>query len=917
MGWNWMRITFNHVSVSLSLLLLLNFATTAKAQGSTYLYNICLDNNTTPNSLFKKDLNTLFSSLSSNATANAEFFNTTVPGTNSNDTAYGLFMCRGDLSSCGQCVVNATQKLSSDADCSLSKTAIIWYDECMVWYSNNRSILSTMFTRPGVYLSNTGNVSNQESFMKLLFRTMKETAEEAAKSPVLEKKYATRQANISGFQNLYCMAQCTDNLTPIDCASCLTEAIIELTPCCGGKQGGRVLFPSCFVRYELYPFYREPTPSAGGLVPATRYSYNDSKDTEDPVYLNCICSSNNKDLVSDKDFQSRLRTLLSSLYSNATSGKPFKKVEGTMVSGLFMCRGDLPSRLCSRCVAIAKDRIWSKCHFSKEAVIWYSHCLLRYSEVDINSTYIASPMFSEFNITSSFIPIQQQNFFANVSEILVRLSKQTGDNDNRYLTDKSRLNPFQTLYTLAQCTPDLSSDDCRDCLSDGIVSAIPWARLGSVGGRVLCPSCTLRFQLFQFYGGDDDAPPPELPGPSATEELIVLCRKWKRPLPNRQTIILIVVPSFVSVILLCFGCYLLRRKTRKSDKNILRENFGDESATLEPLQFELAIIEAATNNFSHENMIGKGGFGEVYKGILFDGRQIAVKRLSKSSKQGDHEFKNEVLLIAKLQHRNLVTFIGFCLEEQERILIYEYVPNKSLDYFLFDGKRLLSWFDRYNIIRETVRGILYLHEHSRLKVIHRDLKPSNILLDENMNPKISDFGMARIVEINQDQGSTNRIVGTHGYMSREYAMLGQFSDKTDVFSFGVMLLEIITGKKNTNSYKSHYVYDGLLSYVWRQWRDNMSLSILDPNIKNNYSEIEVLKCIQIGLLCVQQDPDARPTMASVVTYLSSHSIELPLPQEPAFFMDKKMDQRAAAQESSSGSHPLSQNEMSISNFLPR
>ncbi|XP_025674625.1 cysteine-rich receptor-like protein kinase 25 [Arachis hypogaea] len=286
MGWNWMKITFNLVSVSLSLLLLLNFATTAKAQGPTYLYNICSDNKTTPNSLFKKDLNDLFSSLSSKATANAQFFNTTVPATNSNDTVYGLFMCRGDLSSCGQCVVNATQKLSSDADCSLSKRAIIWYDECMVWYSNNRSILSTMFTRPGVYLSNTGNVSNQESFMKLLFRTMNETAKEAAKSPVLEKKYATGQANISGFQNLYCMAQCTDNLTPRDCASCLTEAITELTPCCGGKQGGRVLFPSCFVRYELYPFYRSntlaPSPSPGprGFVPATRYSYNDSKDTE-------------------------------------------------------------------------------------------------------------------------------------------------------------------------------------------------------------------------------------------------------------------------------------------------------------------------------------------------------------------------------------------------------------------------------------------------------------------------------------------------------------------------------------------------------------------------------------------------------------------------------------------------------------
>ncbi|QHN79890.1 Cysteine-rich receptor-like protein kinase [Arachis hypogaea] len=526
MGWNWMKITFNLVSVSLSLLLLLNFATTAKAQGPTYLYNICSDNKTTPNSLFKKDLNDLFSSLSSKATANAQFFNTTVPATNSNDTVYGLFMCRGDLSSCGQCVVNATQKLSSDADCSLSKRAIIWYDECMVWYSNNRSILSTMFTRPGVYLSNTGNVSNQESFMKLLFRTMNETAKEAAKSPVLEKKYATGQANISGFQNLYCMAQCTDNLTPRDCASCLTEAITELTPCCGGKQGGRVLFPSCFVRYELYPFYRSntlaPSPSPGprGFVPATRYSYNDSKDTdpntEDPVYLNCTCSSNNKASDSDKDFQLHIRTLLDSLYSNATSGNLFKKVEAGIVSGLFMCRGDLPSRLCSQCVVLAKDRIWSNCRFSKEAVIWYSHCLLRYSEADIRSTYIASPLFSEFNMTSSFISTQQQNFFNTLSGILLRLTNLTGDNGNRYLTDKSKLNPFQTLYTLAQCTPDLSSDDCTNCLRDVIGSAIPWARLGSVGGRVLCPSCTLRFQLFQFYRADDDAPPPELPGPSAT-----------------------------------------------------------------------------------------------------------------------------------------------------------------------------------------------------------------------------------------------------------------------------------------------------------------------------------------------------------------------------------------------------------------
>ncbi|XP_047152778.1 LEAF RUST 10 DISEASE-RESISTANCE LOCUS RECEPTOR-LIKE PROTEIN KINASE-like 2.8, partial [Vigna umbellata] len=298
--------------------------------------------------------------------------------------------------------------------------------------------------------------------------------------------------------------------------------------------------------------------------------------------------------------------------------------------------------------------------------------------------------------------------------------------------------------------------------------------------------------------------------------------------------ILIIVPTtvFITFIFLCY--YLIKRKPKKSNKSLkksnktlLRENFGNESLTLEPLQFNLATLKAATNNFSDENRIGKGGFGEVYKGILFDGQHVAVKRLSKNSTQGAKEFKNEVSVIAKLQHRNLVTLVGFCLEEQTKILIYEYVPNKSLDYFLFDSQRskLLSWTKRYDIIRGIARGIFYLHELSRLKVIHRDLKPSNVLLDENMIPKISDFGLARIVEINQDQVSTDKIVGTFGYMSPEYVMFGKFSEKSDIFSFGVMVLEIVTGEKNLSSHKP---------LVWRQWRDQTWLEILDPNIKENY-----------------------------------------------------------------------------------
>ncbi|XP_020218613.2 cysteine-rich receptor-like protein kinase 18 isoform X2 [Cajanus cajan] len=405
------------------------------------------------------------------------------------------------------------------------------------------------------------------------------------------------------------------------------------------------------------------------------------------------------------------------------------------------------------------------------------------------------------------------------------------------------------------------------------------------------------------------------------------------------TKILIIASTIVAVTLIFLCYYLTKRKSsfnhfhmskkfvfasKKNIKSLLRENFGNESVTLEHLRFNLATIITATNNFSNENRIGKGGFGEVYKGILLDGRQIAVKRLSKSSMQGANEFKNEVLVIAKLQHRNLVTFIGFCLEGQNKILIYEYVSNKSLDYFLFDSQRskLLNWFERYNIIEGIAKGILYLHELSRLKVIHRDLKPSNVLLDENMIPKISDFGLAKIVEINQDHEGTNRIVGTFGYMSPEYVMFGQFSEKSDVFSFGVMILEIITGKKNLSSYELHRVADGLLSYVWKQWRDQTLLSILDPSIEENYSKIEVVKCIQIGLLCVQHDPNARPTMSTVVSYLSNYSINLPTPKEPAFFLHGRMDPTTFPQESSSNQFinryiPLSINEMSISEFLPR
>ncbi|XP_052487041.1 G-type lectin S-receptor-like serine/threonine-protein kinase SD1-1 isoform X2 [Gossypium raimondii] len=296
----------------------------------------------------------------------------------------------------------------------------------------------------------------------------------------------------------------------------------------------------------------------------------------------------------------------------------------------------------------------------------------------------------------------------------------------------------------------------------------------------------------------------------------------------------------------------------------------------------------ATNNFSGNNILGQGGFGPVYKGTLIEGQEIAVKRLSKNSGQGLEEFKNEVTLISKLQHRNLVKLFGCCVRKDEKILIYEYMPNKSLDYFIFDQTRskLLDWRIRMHIIDGIARGVLYLHHDSRLRIIHRDLKASNILLDNNMNPKISDFGLARKFGVHQTQAKTKRVIGTYGYMSPEYALDGLFSTKSDVFSFGVLVLEILSGKKNRGF--SHPEHDhNLLGHAWTLWMGKRPLELIDTAFGDLYNATEVLRCINVALLCVQQSPPDRPNMSLVLLMLCGDSV-LPQPKQPGFFIERNL-----------------------------
>ncbi|XP_068667851.1 cysteine-rich receptor-like protein kinase 10 [Aristolochia californica] len=557
------------------------------------------------------------------------------------------------------------------------------------------------------------------------------------------------------------------------------------------------------------------------------------------------------------------------------------------------------------------------CPTSREASVWYDECRLRYSNQNFFSTVDDS---AKFLLGSNEDISDPDRFNRALMGMMRNLSSQAAHNRSArmFATGDTFFNQTSKLYGLVQCTRDLSPDNCYTCLN-GTISDLVNCCFGKQGGRVLGSSCNLRFELYRFFGQPSPPSPPTEGGKSN----------------KARTTLIIVFPTLVVILLIsALSAYLIKKKERRilfewqeSRFDGVADPFGGDE---DLLQFDFGRIKAATNNFSQANKLGEGGFGPVHKGTLSNGREIAVKRLSVNSGQGVQEFKNEVVLIAKLQHRNLVRHLGCCIQGQEKLLIYEFVANKSLDCYLFDPvkRAKLDWETRYKIIEGIARGLLYLHEDSHLKIIHRDLKASNVLLDADMNPKISDFGMSRIFATDETQGNTSRIAGTFGYMSPEYAMHGQFSAKSDVFSFGVLLLEIVSGQKNNSFYQSTCAED-LLSYAWRLWKEGRTIEVIDECLKESSPTDEVLRCIHIGMLCVQESVTDRPTMSTVVLMLSSSLVSVPTPSSPAYFVaskqgtsifSKEFDWQISSSDASSSTSKLvsaSANDSSMSTLNPR
>ncbi|KAK6783543.1 hypothetical protein RDI58_016997 [Solanum bulbocastanum] len=359
---------------------------------------------------------------------------------------------------------------------------------------------------------------------------------------------------------------------------------------------------------------------------------------------------------------------------------------------------------------------------------------------------------------------------------------------------------------------------------------------------------------------------------------------------NRLVIILIPIGALLILILLVFIIWYLRRRQVPKFQELERNKMGSnnkarksgDNSNLQVFSFD--EMKEATNNFSFDNKLGEGGYGPVFEGKLRNGEKIAVKRLSETSSQGFEEFENEVILTAKLQHINLVKVVGFCIENGEKMLIYEYMPNKSLDHYIYNQVRrlVLNWEKRVQIIEGIIQGLLYLQEYSRLTIIHRDIKASNILLDLQMKPKISDFGMARMFKEDEVEANTSRIVGTLGYAPPEYIKQGIYSTKSDVFSFGVLLLQIISGKKNTCFYGPDEQLN-LLEYAFEMWRDGKGMEFMDESLDDKTSYCKLLNCMQIALLCVQKNPLDRPTMLEVSNMLKNiANLVIEFPKRPAF-----------------------------------
>ncbi|PAN30443.1 hypothetical protein PAHAL_5G282400 [Panicum hallii] len=532
------------------------------------------------------------------------------------------------------------------------------------------------------------------------------------------------------------------------------------------------------------------------------------------------------------------------------------------VFGLGQCLRDLSPVDCKLCFAEVRSLL-PKCYPRVGGRLYLDGCFGRYGNYSFfgealdaaADTAVCGSAAEGGNYTGAAGPLA---FGAAVRAALANVTTAAAAPGSLGFGAGSAASGGATAFALAQCWESLNDTACAQCLraaSGAVATCAP-----ATEGRALFAGCYIRYSMRLFWNVNATA------GSGSS---------------GNNGVIWILVGSFLGVfavvLIIAFLAWKKRILRRKNGCNSFIDMYGDGlpvRIAQSSLNFKYEELRKATNYFDPSNKLGQGSCGAVYKAVLLDGKEVAVKRLFLNTRQWVDQFFNEVDLISQVRHKNLVRLLGCSMNGPESLLVYEYYFNKSLDLFFFDTsrRRNLTWDLRVDIIQGVAEGLSYLHEESETRIIHRDIKASNILLDDKLKPKITDFGLARAFGEDVTHLTTG-VAGTLGYMAPEYIVHGHLTEKADVFSYGVLVLEIVTGKRCSSSNGSHGG-QVLLTKVWKHYKDNTIEMIVDRSIYEDNIRDEVMHILQIGLLCTQANPDDRPTMGKVVELLRNHRNDL-------------------------------------------